>query len=74
MKKFAAFALILSLGMFTAVGCGPKPAEKPKAKPAVTAPAKVDDKAPETKAPETKAPEAKAPETKVPEEKAPETK
>jgi hypothetical protein len=36
MKKLVAFAMILSLGLFCAIGCQAKKAEKPAAKPAVT--------------------------------------
>jgi hypothetical protein len=74
MKKFLAFVMILSLGVFTAIGCS-KPVEKPKDKGKAPVETKAPDtKAPETKAPETKAPEEKAPDTKAPEEKAPEGK
>jgi hypothetical protein len=71
MKKFVAFVMILSLGVFCAVGCNKADTKKAK-----------DNKAPvetkagaETAAPkaveEPKAPEAAKPEEKAPAEKAP---
>lgn len=41
MKKLVAFALVLSLGLFCAVGCGkaPAPAKKAETKPGAAAPA-----------------------------------
>ena len=58
MKKFVAFVMILSLGLFCAVGCN-KPAAKPKDKAPVE---KAADKAPaDAAAPAEKPADAAAP-------------
>lgn len=57
MKKFVAFVMILSLGLFCAVGCN-KPAAKPKDKAGTE---KSADKAPAEKAPADAAAPAEKP-------------
>ncbi len=54
MKKLVAIAMILSLGMFCTVGCGPAP--KPPVKPGINAPEKKPN---ETKPGDTKPGETK---------------
>ena len=51
MKKFVAFAMILSLGLFCAVGCKPAETKKVDKKPDVTKEVKEGDKAPATTPP-----------------------
>jgi hypothetical protein len=66
MKKLVAFAMILSLGLFCAIGCS-KPAEKKAGTPpaGAAAPAAGDKAAPAAPAtPDKAAPETKAPEKK----------
>ena len=68
MKKFLAFVMILSLGVFTAVGCG-KPADTKKKEDKKPAPAAGDVKKEEPKADAPKAEEPKAEEPKAEEPK-----
>ncbi len=67
MKKLLTLALVLSLGVFCAIGCAKKePAKTPKAPTGTEAGAKAPEGAPADKAPADKAPADKAPADKAP--------
>ena len=70
MKKFLCFVMILSVGLFCAIGCN-KPAAKPKAPPPMT---KEEPKAEMPKVEEPKAEAPKVEEKKIEEPKAEEKK
>ena len=66
MKKFVAFVMILSLGMFTAIGCS-KPTEKKKETPKTPAAAgDVKKEEPKADAPKADAPKAEEPKAEEP--------
>ena len=67
MKKFVGFVMILSLGLFCAVGCQKKVDTKKETKPPVTAPA--DEKAPAEAAESTEKPAGFVPPAAPAEEK-----
>jgi hypothetical protein len=69
MKKFLCFVMILSVGLFCAIGCE-KPAAKPKAPAPVTEPKADIPKGEEPKADAPKVEEKKVEEPKAEEKKA----